>query len=1047
MRQFSKQILRSIFASKLAFTAVVGGTLLMQATSLHAQVPQKFNYQGIARDAKGNPLANQKLGLKISVLPTQDASQAEYEETHFVTTNEFGLYTLQIGNGTAVAGTFKTVKWETGNKYISVGIDPNGGSNYVNAGTSQLLSVPYAIYSDMAGTAGNTANTTRATNNYIEKTNGSGVANSTSQLYDNGTNIGYGTTSPAAKVHISNTVAAVQEHLRMQNLSATGAGRFTMYNDGASSYATFTKYGTTYAGGYAGVAALYPYANLLAFGNNGLAAGDGNGRFLISTAGNAGISLFKSGSSKLKFHADFTTENVGIGGNSTPVARIHANNTDGTTMDLRLTNNTTGHTATDGLEVKNVGTLASIINKENDALVFGTSNIENMRINADGILLSGSPSNLSNSWYRANFYQPSIGEGSAIYLQTLDAGNTASDGGQISLSSGTNPYISILNRETGGIMFGTYTTSGSMFISDLGNVGIGTVSPSTRLHVKSSSYLNSTFENNGISADKSTLLSLKNANASASTWYMGTGGTGNGMGLQNGEFYVEDNGLGVRMMIDKLGNTHLGGGQTLANTWYKLGIYQPNTGAGSAMYLQTVDAGNTALDGAQISLEAGSNPALGILNRETGGISFKTSIGSTKMQILDNGNVGIGTTTPSAKLDVVGSVKITDGTEASGKVLTSDASGNATWTNPSISSSIGTNNYIPKFATSGTSLVNSSIQDNGTSISIGSTTPSLAYQVYTYRQQLTVNGDGQSTLHGYRTRDSQNDGTGYAQNTVNSATSGYNFWGDVYTFGLAGHSYNDYSRTGGVLGAQVDGNYWGALGYRSSGLLNYGVYGSSAYASGTGYLPSNEVAGIGGGFFGSMIGSVSKGKVIGQMNSGELLASYNLGDEYTSGHQIELVNNGTERVPAYSVTSTELTIYKKGKITLQNGSAYVAFDNNYTSLLADIPVVTVTAMGACNGLYIEQIDRKGFTVRELNNGTSNVSVSWISVADRIDQTSAQAVPSEMLQNSFDENLQLSLHDDSNKEQSGQGMWWDGQSKKVRFGQVPASTSPAPKSEQ
>ena len=877
MNQISKQMLRGLFASKLALTAMVGSTLLFQANTVHAQVPQKFNYQGIARDAKGNPLANKQLGLKISVLSAQDATQAEYEETQVVTTNEFGLYTLQIGNGTAVTGTMKTVKWDTGNKYISVGIDPNGGSNYVNAGTTQLLSVPYAIYSDMAGTAGNAANSTRATNNYIEKTNGSGVANSTSLLYDNGTNIGLGTITPSAKFHISNTVAAVQEHLRMQNLSATGAGRFTMYNDGASSYATFTKYGSTYAGGYAGVAALYPYANLLAFGNNGLAGGDGKGRFLISTAGNAGISLFKGGTSKMKFHADFTTENVGIGGNSVPVARLHANNTDGTTMDLRLTNNTTGHTATDGMEVNNVGTLATVMNKENDALVFGTDNTEKMRITSDGILLSGSSSPLFNSWYRANFYQPTAGEGSAIYLQTADAGNST-------------------------------------------------------------------------------------------------------------------------------------------------------------------------VDGAQISLETGPTPDLGILNREAGGISFKTN-STTKVQILNNGNMGIGITSPSAKLEVNGNVKITDGTEGSGKVLTSDATGAATWTTPSITSSIGSNNYIPKFATSGTSLVNSSIQDNGTSISLGATTPSIIFQLYAYRQQLTINGDGQSTLHGYRTRDSENDGTGYSQSTINSATSGYNFWGDVYTFGLAGHSYNDYSRTGGVLGAEVSGSYWGSLGYRSSGSLNYGVYGSSAYASGSGYLPSNEVAGIGGGFFGSMIGSVSKGKVIGQMNSGELLASYNLGDEYTTGHQIELVNNGTERVPAYSVTSTELTIYKKGKITLTNGTAYVAFDNNYTSLLADVPVVTVTAMGACNGLYIEQIDRKGFTVRELNNGTSNVSVSWISVADRIDQSSAHAVPSEMLQTSFDESLQLSLHDDSNKEQSGQGMWWDGQSKKIRFGQVPASTSPAPKQEQ
>jgi hypothetical protein len=164
--------------------------------------------------------------------------------------------------------------------------------------------------------------------------------------------------------------------------------------------------------------------------------------------------------------------------------------------------------------------------------------------------------------------------------------------------------------------------------------------------------------------------------------------------------------------------------------------------------------------------------------------------------------------------------------------------------------------------------------------------PSPSYLMYLYRTQLTVAGDGQATNYGYRTRDSQNDGTGYGQGLNNSATAGYNFWGDVYSFGVAGHSYNDYNRTGGVLGADVFGSYWGSLGYRNSGNINYGVYGSSAYASGGGYLPSKESAGIGGGFFGDMVGSVSRGAVIGQMNTGELFATYNLGDVYTSGRSV-----------------------------------------------------------------------------------------------------------------------------------------------------------------
>ncbi len=358
-------------------------TLSLHPLLSNAQAPQKFNYQGIARDAKGNPVGKQTLGIKLSVLPTQDATTPEYEEVQTVTTNDFGLYTLQIGNGTVVTGSMNQVKWESGNKYIHVSIDPTGGNNYADAGTTQLLSVPYALYSDRAGSAKESVPSTRATNNYIEKTNGAGVANSTSLLYDNGTNIGLGTTTPSARFQISQNAAAVQEHLRMQNLSTTGAGRFTLYNDGASSYSTFTKYGTAYAGNYGG-SSLYPNANLLAFGNNGVAAGDGLGRFLITNGGSIGMSFYKSGITKLKFHADFATENVGIGGNSAPIARIHGNNTDGTTMDLRLTNNTTGHAAADGLEIKNVGNVASITNLENANLTLGTNNATRLTVTAAG---------------------------------------------------------------------------------------------------------------------------------------------------------------------------------------------------------------------------------------------------------------------------------------------------------------------------------------------------------------------------------------------------------------------------------------------------------------------------------------------------------------------------------------------------------------------------------------------------------------------------------------------------------------------------------------
>jgi hypothetical protein len=361
-------------------------SLFLFAKSIKAQVPQRFNYQGIARDAKGNPLTNQKMAIKLAVLPTADATEAEYEETQMVNTNEFGLYTLQIGNGTPIKGEMKTVKWETGNKYINIAIDPTGGSNYTELGTNQLLSVPYAIYADKAGfskTAGGNRTGTVSTSaegngtvNYLTKfTAANTIYNS--QIFDNGTSIGIGTTTPAAaaKIHMLTTTGNA-EHIRMQNINPTGFGMFRMFNDIAANYSTLTKYGSTYLGGYPGVPSLYPFANLFAIGNNGVNGGEGN--LLLSTAGNAGIAISKGGTTKLKFHADYTSENVGIGGNAKPTARVHLNNTDGVSMTVKITNMTTGHLASSGLEIGNTGFLASIVNKENANLTLGVNNNPNM---------------------------------------------------------------------------------------------------------------------------------------------------------------------------------------------------------------------------------------------------------------------------------------------------------------------------------------------------------------------------------------------------------------------------------------------------------------------------------------------------------------------------------------------------------------------------------------------------------------------------------------------------------------------------------------------
>jgi hypothetical protein len=127
--------------------------MILLSLNVNAQVPQRLNYQGIARNASGTALASQAIGLRLSVL---DAGNPVYVETHNVTTNNFGLYTLAIGTGSVTQGTFAGINWGTGSKALKVEIDPAGGTAYTLAGNTDLLSVPYALYAANGGTAGPT---------------------------------------------------------------------------------------------------------------------------------------------------------------------------------------------------------------------------------------------------------------------------------------------------------------------------------------------------------------------------------------------------------------------------------------------------------------------------------------------------------------------------------------------------------------------------------------------------------------------------------------------------------------------------------------------------------------------------------------------------------------------------------------------------------------------------------------------------------------------------------------------------------------------------
>ncbi len=117
-----------------------------------AGVPGKINYQGAAVDSLGNPMKNQTIALQLSVLDSSSTGAAAYVETHSTPTNGSGLFSLQIGGGTAVSGTFDSIPWANGrNKYLKTEVQQNG--TWVNLGTSQLVSVPYALHAGSAENA------------------------------------------------------------------------------------------------------------------------------------------------------------------------------------------------------------------------------------------------------------------------------------------------------------------------------------------------------------------------------------------------------------------------------------------------------------------------------------------------------------------------------------------------------------------------------------------------------------------------------------------------------------------------------------------------------------------------------------------------------------------------------------------------------------------------------------------------------------------------------------------------------------------------------
>jgi hypothetical protein len=127
-------------------TSLIFLTLVLQGIS---QTPNQFNYQAIARNSNGELISTQNIKIEVSIIQGTIDGSAIYAETHTTKTNSYGVFSIKVGTG-STTDNFTDINWSSSSFFLKVQIDPNGGDSFEMIGTSQLLSVPYALHSKTA---------------------------------------------------------------------------------------------------------------------------------------------------------------------------------------------------------------------------------------------------------------------------------------------------------------------------------------------------------------------------------------------------------------------------------------------------------------------------------------------------------------------------------------------------------------------------------------------------------------------------------------------------------------------------------------------------------------------------------------------------------------------------------------------------------------------------------------------------------------------------------------------------------------------------------
>ncbi len=477
-----------------------------------AQVaPQVMNYQAIVRNTAGQPVVNTLVNFQFKIHSGTPGGSTVFTETDTATTNQFGLATAAIGNHTSLGG----VTWGAGNNYLQVGVDVTGGNTFADMGTTQLLSVPYALYAGAAGAlglGGPTGSTTGPAGptgpmgatgltgatgptggGYIA---GAGLSvshdtlNSLWVLDTNGVdihtlstgNVGIGGASPYYKLAVIDSPGGFLNTVTSQinNLNSAGSSRLQL--DVAGQQLSYiNKFGNVSAGTIMGISTanmveFYPSGDLMIdpYHHNIYLSTTGNSGegIKIDSTGNVGVGTFNpynrldvgggmaigtyAGNNAAPGNGLIVSGNVGVGV-SAPSSVLHVadanTNAGGSQLTIEANSN------------------------------YGAETFSALLFNANAASAYIGPAGRIYAHYPANLYTSAT-----MTFQSIAPGPAFVDvmsirGGAVGI--GTTAPLNILDV-TGGIAIGSYagnTAAPGNGLIVSGRAGIGTSSPQNQLHI------------------------------------------------------------------------------------------------------------------------------------------------------------------------------------------------------------------------------------------------------------------------------------------------------------------------------------------------------------------------------------------------------------------------------------------------------------------------------------------------------------------------------------------------------------------------------------